>query len=407
MSDEFRRLGKLLEPPWDEVRERRVLARIEEQWEAARRQRRDRRKPKRWLAWGAAAAALAGFGQLGAWFILKDRGAGPGQPVPGGGRRDIHAPKLSAASELSLGEGVRAYLAPDAEVAVLVRTSREVRVRQDAGKVRYVVRHRPGRRFVVEARGVIVEDLGTVFTVEVAGTVRVRVEEGAVRILGRGAWHRLDAGMELVVAPGGPGGPRQVRDAGAEAAREVPRGGSGGRGKGPAARGTARRSERQRPGGGTPRAGPDGRADIEALFKEVDAARRAGRLERAARLLRRIVASFPRDPRVVAALFTLGRVELARGRAAAAARAFRRCYGRSPRGPLAEDALAAAARAWARAGRVDRAHRAAARYLQRYPAGAHAGAMRRIVESRAKGAGKPDAAVRSAKTQQPGEKARR
>ncbi len=378
MSDEFRRLGKMLEPPWDEVRERRVLAHIEERWEASRRHR-GRPRRKTWAMWGAAAVALVG---LGLWGVARNRGRDSAPPDVGGIRTGKQMPKRAAAPELSLGKGVRAYLAPDAEVAVLVRTRREIRVRQDAGKVRYVVGHRPGRRFVVEARGVIVEDLGTVFTVDVAGTVRVRVEEGTVRMLARGGWHRLEAGMELVVATGGPGGARQVPDPGAEAAGGAPGAGPGGSGRGLAARAPSRRLGRVKPEGSTPRAEPGGRADLGALFEEVDAARRAGRLERAARLLRRIVASFPHDPRVVTALFTLGRVELGRGRAAAAARAFRRCYARSPRGPLAEDALAAEARAWVKAGRLGWAQKAAARYLQRYPAGAHAAAMRRIVQSR-------------------------
>jgi hypothetical protein len=69
-----------------------------------------------------------------------------------------------------------------------------------------------------------------------------------------------------------------------------------------------------------------------ALLATADAARTSGHLGDAAQALETFVATYPRERRVPAAPFTLGRVQSARGRLAAAASAFERCSQSMPAG---------------------------------------------------------------------------
>jgi transmembrane sensor len=93
-----------------------------------------------------------------------------------------------------------------------------------------------------------------------------------------------------------------------------------------------------------------------------------------------MIASYPGDPRLASALFTLGRVERARGKHAAAAEAFARCHKVAPHGSLAEDALAEEAVSWRSAGDGARAKAAAQRYMKLHPGGAHAARMMPLAE---------------------------
>lgn len=119
---------------------------------------------------------------------------------------------------------------------------------------------------------------------------------------------------------------------------------------------------------------------MDSLLAEADLARRAGRLDEAARALRAAIAEHSSDPRVSTALFSLARVERRRGRDAAAAQAFERSYAADPDAVLAEDALAEAAVSWAACGRADRARADAARYLERFPSGVYVERVRALVE---------------------------
>ncbi|HHH30441.1 MAG TPA: hypothetical protein ENK57_19160 [Polyangiaceae bacterium] len=302
---------------------------------------------RRWLVLALAAAAAV------ALFIMR-----PGRD-PGEGAIAI---TWQAASTLEYTDGSRSLLAEHAEIQVVDDHLEHVEVEQRAGLVRYEIAKRPERRFVVEARDVTVTVLGTVFEVDVDGdevTVsvqrgRVRVEHGATEVeLTRGqrialmaprsATHQAQPEAPVVEAPEETAEVAQVTPA------EDEHGAGGGQAKPSAAE----------------------------LLRAADRARGAGRLDEAARRLRQLIASHPRDPRVTLAMFTLGRVERARGQHEAAARAFESC-GDALRG----DAIAEAATSWLAAGRSDRASAAAQRYLASHPAGVHAEQMKKLAPER-------------------------
>jgi transmembrane sensor len=151
------------------------------------------------------------------------------------------------------------------------------------GRARFEVRHDARRTFRVEAGEVVIEDLGTRFTVEkIAARARVAVEQGRVRVF----WH--DGATELDAGEAGLFPPTDV---------------------------------------------------VQALWEEVDRARRLGRPAEAVAPLRKIVDSG--DARAPAAAFTLGRILLDElHRPADAAAAFARARELAPDGPLAADARA-------------------------------------------------------------------
>lgn len=329
------------EPPWDPLRERRVLARID----AARvRRAHVRRAVGRWAVAGAAAAAAA---IALVWLI-------PWTDAPTHARvqEPAAAPSVADGGRLTLVDGSEVELEPDARVEVLSQTDDEVAIAHHAGEARYVVSHRPERAFVVHAADVAVHVRGTRFVVRRSPEmIEVEVEQGRVEVTRGETSSLLSAGdairmrLEEPPAPDEPETHAEPEPAPARA--EAP-----------------------------PRAIPS----MDRLLADADVARRAGRLDDAARALRTAVASHRNDPRAFTALFTLARVERRRGREAAAAEAFERAYSRDPNAILAEDALAEAAVSWAACGRPERARGAATRYLQRFPAGEYVERVRTFVE---------------------------
>ena len=120
------------------------------------------------------------------------------------------------------------------------------------------------------------------------------------------------------------------------------------------------------------------RPSASELLARADEARATGRSADATRALEAFIAGYPRERRIPATLFTLGRVESARGRSKEAAAAFDRCVQARPDGPLADDALAQAAQSWHLAGVAERARADARTYLDAHPNGLHAAAMREL-----------------------------
>jgi transmembrane sensor len=339
--------------PWDDLRERRVLAQLQARAAVgARRAQAPRwRLPATALA-GLAAAVLMVFGALALWPGTPERGALPlalaateatAAPVPSATPVIPHVDP----ARLMLADGSSAQLGRAAHVQVVEQTDHQVRLDQSSGRVRYDVTPNASRRFVVEAHGVQVRVVGTVFSVDVSdpevavsverGIVEVEAGERVVRLVAgdsvRMPWAEVD---EILIDAPVPATP--------------------------------------------PRTAPAPRPTVEALLAEADDARAHGDSATAASALQRLVAGFPKDPRAISAYFQLGKVERARGRHAAAARAFERCVRRSPDGALAEDARAEAALSWRTAGDDDEARVAARAYLDRYPAGAHARRMQRLAE---------------------------
>lgn len=387
------------EPEWDELREQRVLARVM----AERQRRRSSRRGPRWAALGAAAAAALAWIAIGA--LRSDRDEAP-----------LATPE--APGRLTLTDGSEVWFGPAARVDILAETASEVRIEQRAGEARYAVTHRPGREFVVRAADVEVRVRGTRFTVRRhEDAVEVDVEHGRVEVSRAGTSSLLGAGEALRVrlarraaaepAPSAMSDARGASPAAApaqSAAREPAAGAEApagvqseieaGEPSGSAYEPPAEPVEIEARGGTGAPAATEGRAVAETeartarpahraasfgqMLAEADVARRAGRLDEAARVLRAAASAYPQDPRVATALFSLGRVERRRGRDAAAAAAFERAYAHDPHAVLAEDALAEAAVSWMAAGRSDRARAAASRYLARYPRGEYVERVREL-----------------------------
>jgi transmembrane sensor len=107
------------------------------------------------------------------------------------------------------------------------------------------------------------------------------------------------------------------------------------------------------------------------LLLAADVARLSHHPEEAVAPLNRVVTHFARDDRAAPASFLLGRVLLENlGRASDAAKAFAQTRKLSPTGPLAEDALGREVEALRKAGQAAAASERAREYVKRYPGGA-------------------------------------
>lgn len=350
MNDEAARRLAQAPVPWDDVRQHRVLGRVE----AAVQARARTRTRTRWIQAGAGLAAAA------AVVLALVLPASPNEEalaVPLLASADVEAmamPSIPFATwpELRLPDDSVAQLRYGARVDVDVQRDELVRLVQHSGQVRYEVTPDRTRAFVVDAAGVEVRVVGTIFTVTLADDARrvaVEVERGLVEV---------DNGMR--VAELGPGDRLSLEVD--EADDEV----------------VMLDVTDVEP---TPRAArPIAPApSVEALLAEADAARARGELPRAASALSELVRHHSSDPRAYSAYFQLGKVERARGRHAAAAAAFAKCWKRAPQGVLAEDARAEAAVSWHAAARDDRAREAAEGYLARHPSGTHFSRMRSLL----------------------------
>ncbi len=331
-SARYAHVRRAMEPAWNELREQRVLGRIQE----AKRAKLEERRRSRVLVFAAAAIAAASIVSVIAYRTRTETSVATAP-----------APTASAPAKMVLVDGSEVVLSPDAQVKIEEQGEELIRVAQTAGEARYDVTPNPKRRFVVRVGDVTVRVLGTAFTVDLAHEkVKVHVVRGRVEIDDGRKTTELALGETLEVAAHRPAEP------------PVPSASAGPDKKAPATAGVT----------------------VEALLAKADEARAAHKYEEAANALRTLVAMHPGDGRVASALFTLGRVERARGRHAPAAEAFARCHKAAPHGALAEDALAEEAISWKSAGDKARAKTAASRYLQLHPSGPHAPRMMPLVE---------------------------
>jgi len=231
-----------------------------------------------------------------------------------------------------------------------------------AGGARFLVPHDAEHPFIVVASDVVIEDLGTMFTVQYLGADRLRiaVEQGRVGVRTRDT----DTNTEVT----------------AGATMDVP---TSAPNKKPAAAAAVSSSWRPLAEHGhyleahqaLRKAGPGAvREDAADLLMAADTARLSGHPAEAVPYLDRIVRSHGDDPRAPLAAFTLGRVLLDElGRPGDAIGAFARARARG--GPLAEDALAREVEAASRAGSPARSHELALLYRQLYPNGRRAKAV--------------------------------
>lgn len=326
-EDRWARLKRSMEPAWDDLREQRLLVRVQEE---KRARLAKKSLPVVWLA--AAAVILAAVVGLATYRLRKT-------PAP------IANVETTATPKMQLADGSEVALIKDAQVKVDEQGDEQVRLTQSAGEASYDVKPNPKRRFIVRAGDVEVRVLGTAFSVAMEkDKVRVHVLRGRVEVEGAGKVTVLAIGETLEVPA--------VRPIEVPSATIAP------------------------PPIEKKQVGPT----VEALLGKADEARAAHRYDEAASALRTMIASYPGDPRVASALFTLGRVERMRGKHAAAADAFARCYKSAPHGALAEDALAEEAVSWKSAGDAAKAKSAAQRYLKQHPSGPHAARMMPLTE---------------------------
>ena len=218
------------------------------------------------------------------------------------------------------------------------------------GSATFEVSHVEGRVFRVQAGQIIVEALGTVFTVERGnGSVRVSVGRGRVRVdYGTG-------NAELAVGESGTFPPPEP----ASTASSAPTVAASGVTPAPKASTTQEANS------------------VDSLLLAADKARLAGHPSEAVPYLQRILRDFKGDPRASLAAFSLGRVlSSSLGRPGEAAAYFEQAQALAREPSLAEDALAREVEALARAGQADRAHRRAEDYLRLYPNGQRTSAVK-------------------------------
>jgi hypothetical protein len=235
-----------------------------------------------------------------------------------------------------------------------------------SGGARFTVPHDTKRPFVVVAGDVVVEDLGTAFTVRYLSSDRldIAVEQGRVKVHARGADREIAAGDRLEVSVSQPAAEKPSRPPAAPATSSW--------------RPLAEKGRYDEAHLALKKAGPNAVRDETAdLLLAADAARLSGYPAESVPYLERVVRAHSRDPRSSLASFTLGRVlldELGRPREAADAFARARAVG----GPLAEDALAREVEAASRAGDITRSRELAREYQTRYPNGRRAKAVSRF-----------------------------
>lgn len=314
----------------------------------------------RWL-WPASAVAIAFAAMLVVWVTTPGTEARPSL---------LEGAALETAGDgmaVDLNDGSILTLAPRSRVALEETGAREVRLTLERGAVVCEVEPDKKRAFVVQAGGVSVRVVGTVFRVArqsdkagefvgvdvERGVVEVTSEDGSVRRLAAGeSWSRRDApvGDEVEVAA--------LEDAAVENAEESP----------------AADVVSHEPSEAHDDAGPrrdDAAADQGEAFEQAMRARRAGRTAEAASLLSDFVHRFPSDGRAGVAAFELGRLRMDQlGDLEGAARVLDVAVRRGA-GGLQDDALARLVRARAALGQTSDCRKARAEYLENFPTGVH------------------------------------
>ncbi len=330
-------LGKKIEPDWGPERERSAQVGIE----------RRTTKRRTWTRAGASALALAlVVGVVGAFVHLRTQAPAVASAVP-----SASAPLGVMAVQLSA-ETVLERL-PDRNGFAL-----------RAGGAKFTVPHGARHPFVVVAGDIVVEDIGTTFTVQylLPDKLEVAVEEGRVKVSARGVDTEIGAGGRQEFSLSAP--PAVETPSSSPSSPTVS-----------AWRPLAESGRYEEARAALKKAGPSAVRDETAdLLLAADAARLGGYPAEAVPYLERVLRAHSSDPRSSLAAFTLGRVLLDElGRPREAADAFARA--RKAGGPLAEDALAREVEAASRAGDSTRSRELAREYQKLYPKGRRAKAV--------------------------------
>ena len=242
------------------------------------------------------------------------------------------------------------------------------------GGARFIVAHDKMQPFRVRAGPLLIDDLGTVFTVVRVSDDRfdIMVERGQVRVTCGARSSELAMGERRVFECAAPS-PQDAGDG-------EPRGGSqeGGIVHSVLVPSWRKLAENGQYGEAYESLRGAGSASVrdrtDDLLLAADAARLSGHPRDSVPYLQRALDLHGGDPRAQLAAFTLGRVLLDElGRPAEAAQAFERA--RVAGSPLAEDALAREVEACSRAGDTIRARALAVEYERQYPSGRRAKAV--------------------------------
>lgn len=335
-------LPRRFQSQWTEGRKAQARAAIE---------RRVRRRRGVRVAVTGSSLVMAG----GLMFVLLSK------PKPSDGVA-TETPSTKTAPRTPLAEPAATPLTADTELAVDPQGRGRAYVLR-RGSARFVVTHDERHPFRVRAGALLIEDLGTVFSVSrlSENEFDVAVQEGQVAVLCQDRRAELGAGQRHTFTcgdpdmPAKPGLPQPVTHPHGRAT--------------PAWRALAEKGEYRQAYDVLRQKGEASvRDETNDLLLAADTARLSGHPSEAVPYLRLVLARHAGDPRLDVAAFTLGRVLLDElGRPAEAAEAFSRA--RVPRGLLAEDALAREIEAWARAGKAQRAHALALEYRRDYPKG--------------------------------------
>jgi transmembrane sensor len=353
MSDETRwAVSARVQPEWTERRAAQVRAAIE------RRVRR--RRASRWAVSGSS-LVLAGALVVALWVRPRP------QPMP--------APSAALPSPVKPAEPSATPLTADTELVVDPQGSGRAFVLR-RGSARFVVTH-DERPFRVRVGRLIVEDLGTVFSVARLDDhqINVAVEEGRVAVLCEDSRVELGTRQSRTFVCGAPeqASPVAVAPPRAQPTTDPAKAGkpsaAPSRSSAPAWKILAESGQYHEAYDSLHRESEAPvRDEAHDLLLAADTSRLSGHSREAVPYLQRVLIRHGQDPRAHLAAFTLGRVLLDElGQAADAAEAFERA--RATRSPLAEDALARAIEAWARAGNRQRAHDLALEYQRSYPQG--------------------------------------
>jgi TolA-binding protein len=329
-------------------------------------------RARRWLAPAALAGVVATAGLVAA--LSFDRAPDPSSVWENAAletKGDSLSVRLEDSSRIELSARSRVELSESAPDAVRLRLRR--------GSVRCDVTHREGRRFSVEALGIEVRVVGTLFSVAIGERERqvdVAVERGSVEVrsLDGGAYRRISAGERWSVAL------PELAPAPSAAPSSAPE---------PAGSDTELRPAKPREeprADAVPSSTPEPRTDPDSdpetatareLFDLANLARRSGDVAAAVRAYELLLSKYPNDARVGLAAFELGRLRLERlGNPAGAVTALERALARAPSPGLREDATARLVQAYEAAGDGPRCRRMRDRYLAQYPNGVHINAVK-------------------------------
>ncbi len=362
--------SRYVQRPLDDARSARLWDGVQHRMASRRAQAMAMRRGLSWTV----GLGLAGLAGVFVTFLVMHQTT----PTHQAGRSDVVSSWKGAvlnvgpkAQSVRLADGSMIVGAPQSRVRICSFPGSRVCLRVEQGRVRFSVRHGSDKPFIVKAADIQVRVVGTRFLVEheVHGSidrVGVVVEEGVVEVAGPGVRRRLTGGehWSRTIEQG-----RTPRKAGTS---PVPPSLHGS----PAA---SRPSVRRKVRPGTDARSSRSVPSAEELWRSARDARRNGHFKEAARMLVRLIKTYPHGGQAAFAAFALAKIRMdALGDAAGASSPLRKALAAGSSMPFHEDALARLAQVYHRTGRQDACRRVHQRYLKRYPRGVYRRRLSRI-----------------------------